>query len=113
MNDVDRRMKAIRDRYHISREELNDLGMDEFDYENLKERAKKDYIKGLLFEIVKEGCDIDQIAENILDMCRIENSQEHQKIILGELSNVSEKHKSQIVSVSCQIANLLKSETGR
>lgn len=114
MNDVDKRMKAIKEKYHISREELNNLGMDEFDYETSKERAKKNYIKGLLFEIVKKNCSIDRVTDNIIEMCKVENLKEYQKIILGELSDcIAEgKHKSQVVSVSCQIATFLKSETG-
>ena len=111
MDSVDKRMKAIREKYHVSREELNSLGMDEFDYETVREQAKRDYVKGLLFEILEENTSIDQVAENIIRMCKVEKDEDqYQKIILGEISDCKKEmaSDSQIVHVSCKIADFLK-----
>ena len=112
MDSVDKRMKAIREKYNITREELNDLGMDEFDYQNIKEQVKKDYIKGLLFEIVEKKTSIDQIADNIISMCKVGAVDQYQKIILGELSDCVKETtgQSQMIHVSCKIAEFLKAK---
>jgi len=112
MDSVDKRMKAIREKYNITREELNDLGMDEFDYQNLKEQTKKDYIKGLLYEIVEKNTSIDQIADNIISMCKVGTEDQYQKIILGEISDCIKEitGQSQVVHIACVIAEFLKTK---
>ncbi|RLE08107.1 hypothetical protein DRZ78_01750 [Candidatus Aerophobetes bacterium] len=81
--------------------------MNEKDY--LKERAKKSIIKGLLFEIVREDVDIDQLAQNIADISTVIDRNDLQKAVLGEISNCLKPHvsKSQAVAVSVKIHNAL------
>lgn len=105
MND---RMKEIREKYGITREKLNALDMDEFDYEVLQERTLKNYIKGHLTDICEldGSVDLDQIAENIFDMKRIITDEGAlQKMILGEIVGCHKNttRRGELVSVSWQI----------
>ena len=110
MDNVEKRMEEIRKKYNVTREQLDIMGMDEFDYQATKERTKKNYLKGLLFDVVDPSCSIETIADNIIEACKIESSDNYQKIILGEISDCAGKHigKSIMVSVSCKIAKYLQ-----
>ena len=77
----------------------------------LKERAEKNYIKGLLFEIVSEDTDLDQLVDNIYELKGTVPvvKDELQKTVLGEFCGCLRKGvmKNQAVAVSVKIANLL------
>jgi len=114
MNENDKlqkKLENIRKKYGVTREQLNDMEMDEFDYATLKEREKLNYLKGLVFDLVDDTTDCDQLAQNIMDQAKILDDKESlQKIVLGELScdcHDMSKQK-EFVRVSHKIADFLR-----
>ena len=83
--------------------------------EYLKERNIKNYIKGLVAGLrVDETLDYDVLAENIINSAKLEKGYDKlQKIVLGELIDIVlpeqlKFSRSQVVAVSCQIADAFK-----
>lgn len=105
-------MEYIRNKYGITIEELNNLDMDEFDYQRLKEREMKNYIKGMLFDVVSDkSTDFEQLAENIIDLSKVTSIDRLQKVILGEIGDCcmgGVAMPNQVVAVSAKISNALK-----
>ena len=69
------------------------------------------FVKGLLFDLVEFGTDIDAVARNIVDLVdgKFVDRDVLQKMVLGELSSVVDPYKQrQVVAVSVKIADYLK-----
>jgi len=109
--ELQNKLENIRKQYGVTREQLEELGMDEYDYATLKERERLNYIKGLVFDLVDDTTDCDQLAQNIMDQAKILDDKESlQKIVLGELScdcHDMSKQK-EFVRVSHKIADFLR-----
>ena len=108
------RMEYIREKYGISREELDNLNMDEFDYEVLKEKELINYIKGLLFTVVTdESTDLDIVAGNIIDLSKVAPTNRFQKVVLGEIGDfcmAGETLPGQVVAISVKITDAIKGQ---
>ena len=74
--------------------------------------VKLNYVKGLLFDLVEFGTDLDTVAQNIVWLNNDGVDRDTlQKLILGELSTVVDRFKQrQVVAVSVKIADYLKGE---
>lgn len=88
--------------------------LDIFDWEHIFDATKKNYVKGLLYGIVTDDTDINQLAENVIDQVVtthvISLESAVQKVILGEISDcvdVDKATKSQVVAVSVKIGEFL------
>jgi len=86
--------------------------MDEFDYRDAVERSKRNYIKGMLFDIVNDQTDLETLTRNIVDVCCVSDPELWQKIILGEIIDCirDDVSKSQLTVVSMKIATFLQKE---
>lgn len=108
MNNVQKQMEEIRKQFGISRQDLDNLGMDEFDYLGWYEKMEKNYIKGLLFGRIKPNVDLEQISENIINTCKITPDKSlHQNIIIGEISDDCLISQHRILDISQKIANFI------
>jgi len=108
---LQKKLENIRKQYGITCEQLEILEMDEFDYATLKERERLNYVKGLVFDLVSDTTDCDQLAQNIIDQAKILDDKESlQKIVLGELSCDCEdaNKRKEFVRVSHKIADFLR-----
>lgn len=98
-------------KYNVTMEKLDELDMDVFDYANLIKRSIKNYIKGLIFNILDNGNDVDirHVVENIINQSMVvDDDADLLVIITGEICGFVIDSSSDVNFVARKICDFVR-----